>query len=149
MRKIEAILTIDPKLPRFKKKDFQDLWKKVRFLHRSKKNRVEVHLTDSSVIKKLNWQFRRKNKATDVLSFPSSQEDLLGSIVIDIKTAEKQAQEYRHSLKREVLELYIHGLLHLLGFDHERSKDAQLMKQKEEFILQNFLDRIEKSNRRL
>lgn len=88
---------------------------------------VELHLMKSAEMKRLNLQFRKKNKPTDVLSFLSSSSDRLGTVLIDLQTAQKQADFYKHSLKQEIEELFIHGLLHLLGFDHEKANDARIM----------------------
>jgi probable rRNA maturation factor len=74
---------------------------------------------------KLNSQFRRKNLTTDVLSFPyqadefDADKDFLGDIVISIEQAERQATENKLSLENEVFQLILHGILHLLGYDHE------------------------------
>lgn len=92
---------------------------------------LELHFVRSSHMKKLNHQFRKKNKPTDILSFNGLSRELLGSLVIDIDTAQKQALEYKHSRTREIHELFVHGVLHLLGFDHETPKDAEQMKKKE------------------
>ena len=76
-------------------------------------------------IRKLNSTYRGQDKVTDVLSFPSDQEynpdsDVyLGDIVISTDAAVRQAKEARHSVKREINELIIHGVLHLCGYDHE------------------------------
>jgi probable rRNA maturation factor len=74
---------------------------------------------------KLNHQFRGKNRTTDVLSFPyeadefDADKDFLGDIVISIEQAERQAIENKLSLENEVFQLILHGILHLLGHDHE------------------------------
>jgi probable rRNA maturation factor len=72
----------------------------------------------------LNNQFRGKNKTTDVLSFPfendfDSNENFLGDIVISLEQAERQAAENNLTLENEVQQLILHGILHLLGYDHE------------------------------
>lgn len=95
--------------------------------HRSRKREVELHLVKSPQMKSLNFRFRGKNTPTDVLSFEHSLGNLLGSIVIDVQTASKQARQFKHSTLREIQELFVHGLCHLLGYDHELPKDAQRM----------------------
>ena len=88
-------------------------------------------------IRRLNRQFRRVDKATDVLSFPLGSRPAetepggryLGDIVISVETAERQALAQRHPLVMELQILMIHGLLHLLGYDHER--DRGQMRRKE------------------
>ncbi|ACM93548.1 conserved hypothetical protein [Nautilia profundicola AmH] len=96
---------------------------------------IELILTDDEEIKELNSQFRNKDKATDVLSFPLEAMPgmPLGSIVISIDTAKKGAEEFGHSVDDEIRLLFLHGLLHLLGYDHET--DNGEMRAKEEEII--------------
>jgi probable rRNA maturation factor len=71
-------------------------------------------------IRKLNQQFRRIDKATDVLSFPADGPELeLGDIAVSVETAERQAKENGLSFDNEIAQLILHGLLHLSGYDHE------------------------------
>lgn len=86
-------------------------------------------------IKKLNKIYRKKNKPTDVLSFPFEDEDLLGEIYISLDTAEKQCKSFETSLREEILRLFVHGLLHLLGYDHKKKKDKEIMEKLENFYL--------------
>jgi probable rRNA maturation factor len=86
------------------------------------KGQVTVLLTTDAAIRKLNRQFRGKDKATDVLSFPAEgigAEKIAGDLAISVPTARKQAVEQRHSLSTEIKVLILHGLLHLAGHDHE------------------------------
>lgn len=96
-------------------------------------------MTDPT-IHALNRQYRGKDKPTDVLSFPLADEIqpfLLGDVVISIETAARQAQRRRHSLPEEVQTLLIHGILHLLGYDHEVSRsEAIRMHRKEREVMQ-------------
>ena len=108
---------------------------------------VSVTFCDNEYIKKLNAEFRNKDSATDVLSFPMYDFDdemgaetnpdgsiSLGDIVISLERAAEQAKELGNSFEREVAFLVIHSTLHLLGYDHERSKDdeeAQCLAQRE------------------
>ena len=83
---------------------------------------VEVLLADDRTLRRLNRTFRGKDKATDVLSFPASEEFAgghAGDLAISLETAQKQAQEHGHALRDEVRVLLLHGLLHLSGMDHE------------------------------
>jgi len=95
--------------------------------------KVELILSKPEEVRTLNKHYRGKDKTTDVLSFESGVNNLLGSIVIDLETAKLQAREYKHSLEREVLELCVHGIFHLLGYDHENHADAAMMKHYELF----------------
>jgi len=86
------------------------------------KGQVTVLLTTDAAIRKLNRQFRGKNKATDVLSFPASgmgTEGMAGDLAISVTTALEQAREQGHPLAVEIKVLMLHGLLHLAGYDHE------------------------------
>jgi probable rRNA maturation factor len=91
------------------------------------KGQVTVLLTTAAAIRRLNRQFRGKNKATDVLSFPAeaafpgmaAAAQIAGDLAISVPTALRQAAEQGHSLSTEVKVLMLHGLLHLAGYDHE------------------------------
>lgn len=84
---------------------------------------VDVLLAGDRVLRRLNRDFRGKDKATDVLSFPAPAEfaahEHAGDLAISLDTAARQAEEHGHSLQDEVKVLLLHGLLHLAGFDHE------------------------------
>ncbi|GAB6044774.1 rRNA maturation RNase YbeY [Caminibacter profundus] len=99
---------------------------------------LELILTTDEEIQELNYAYRKKDKPTDVLSFPL--ENIpgapLGSIVISIDTAKKEALKFGHSVEDEIKLLFIHGLLHLLGYDHEI--DNGEMREKEEEIIKKF-----------
>ena len=81
---------------------------------------VTVAIVSDARVRALNRQYRRKDKATDVLSFPSGERGYLGDVVIAAGVAARQAREGGHSLATELRVLALHGLLHLLGYDHER-----------------------------
>ncbi len=86
------------------------------------KGAVSVLLTTDEKIKSLNRDFRHKNKATDVLSFPAAEamrREVAGDLAISVDTARKQALEQGHALRIELKVLMLHGLLHLAGYDHE------------------------------
>jgi probable rRNA maturation factor len=70
-------------------------------------------------IRKLNQQFRKIDKATDVLSFPADDETNLGDVAVSVETAATQAKENGLTFENEVAQLILHGLLHLSGYDHE------------------------------
>ncbi len=83
---------------------------------------VDVLLADDGTLRRLNRGFRGKDKATDVLSFPSAAEvaaEHAGDLAISLDTARRQAREQGHTLRDEVRVLLLHGLLHLSGMDHE------------------------------
>jgi probable rRNA maturation factor len=107
---------------------------------------VSVVLADDGYIHQLNRQYRGKDCSTDVLSFALNEgeepqivngpeEVLLGDIIISLETAARQAEEYGHSLERELAYLTTHGILHLLGYDHMTEDEKAEMRQEEEHIL--------------
>jgi probable rRNA maturation factor len=104
---------------------------------------VAVAICDNEYIRDLNSQYRGIDRETDVLSFPLSDFDIpagpksLGDIVISIDKAITQAEEYGHSLRRELCFLCVHSTLHLLGFDHEVGEEERIkMEKMQEEILQ-------------
>ncbi len=83
----------------------------------------------------LNRQYRGKDKPTDVLSFPLADELqplLLGDVIISVETAARQAQRWGHLLREELQTLMIHGVLHLLGYDHEISRSEAIRMHRKE-----------------
>lgn len=105
---------------------------------------VSVFLTDNEGIQGLNRQYRSLDEPTDVLSFQLDMEEheapegalaLLGDVIISLERAQEQALEYEHVLEREVAFLVVHGVLHLLGYDHETESERALMREREESIL--------------
>jgi len=105
---------------------------------------VSVLITTDEEIQLLNHKHRGIDKPTDVLSFPQyhgigqipPNADCLGDIVISLPRAAAQADEFGHSLRREMAFLTAHGLLHLLGYDHEQGvQDEQIMMSKQEALL--------------
>ena len=81
---------------------------------------MTVAIVSDARVRALNRQYRKKDKATDVLSFTSEERGFLGDVVIASGVAARQAREAGHSLAIELRVLALHGLLHLLGYDHER-----------------------------
>jgi probable rRNA maturation factor len=92
---------------------------------------VAIALVPDSQVRALNSKYRRKNAPTDVLSFPSNEPGFLGDIVIAKGVARRQARDMRHSFRTELRVLALHGLLHLLGYDHENGRDKGAMARME------------------
>ncbi len=86
---------------------------------------MTVALVSDSRVRALNQRYRRENAATDVLSFPADEPGVLGDVVIATGVARRQARQAGHPLQTEIRVLALHGLLHLLGYDHERD-DGQM-----------------------
>lgn len=108
---------------------------------------VSITFTDNEGIRELNREYREKDRATDVLSFPMydmRNGDMpeegypaeLGDIVLSLERAQEQAEEFGHSFKREVAFLTVHSTLHLLGYDHELSDedDADMRRRQKEIM---------------
>jgi probable rRNA maturation factor len=105
-------------------------------------NRAELSivLVSDAQIRRLNKLYRNKDKPTDVLSFPIGEKVngwlILGDIVISVDTAKRQAQELGYSLEEELKRLLVHGLVHLLGYDHELGgEEEKKFFELEEFVL--------------
>ena len=90
---------------------------------------LSIALVGQGRIRELNKKYRGKNRATDVLAFPG---DGLGEIVICLREVKKNAKRYRSNSEKELARVLIHGVLHLLGYDHEKSEQAaEKMREKE------------------
>ncbi len=107
---------------------------------------LDITFVGDKAMQRLNSKFRGKNKTTDVLSFPlhearvaRKQKVFLGDLVISLPTCAKQAKEHKKSFEKELLFLIIHGFLHLLGYDHEKSVKEEKLMQKWERRLENLL----------
>jgi probable rRNA maturation factor len=105
-------------------------------------NRAELSivLVSDAQIRRLNKLYRNKDKPTDVLSFPIGEKVngwlILGDVVISVDTAKRQAQELGHSFEEELKRLLVHGLVHLLGYDHELGgEEEKKFFELEEFVL--------------
>lgn len=108
---------------------------------------LSLALIGNGEMRRLNSQYRKKNYPTDVLSFPAEESfpqptPLLGDVIISVEKAAEQAKERHRSLDQEMITLLIHGIVHLMGYDHERSaKDARIMGRLEKKILGQLCER--------
>ena len=104
---------------------------------------LSVHLIADKKMKKLNLLYRDKDKTTDILSFASEnffkKEKVLGDIFISVPQIKKQAKKYLVSEKEEFARILVHGILHLIGFDHLEKKEADKMFKTQEKILTKIL----------
>ena len=122
--------------------------KKYRFI--KKRVGLTILLSNNENIKKLNKKFRNKNKATDVLSFPSEKKiniqktPYIGDIVISYDFMNKPKVSSILEFKNKVAKIFIHGFLHLLGYDHIKLKDFKVMLIEEEMIYQTIKKKIVK-----
>lgn len=130
-------------LPKAVRVSVKNIIEKVLDASRLDSLRIEIALVDDDTMLKLQKEFKKKNHTTDVLSFPLGFPektfphfaDFLGEMVISIDQARRQALEFNHSLEEEIAVLCAHGLMHLLGFDHERSKKEALRQMQAEYLL--------------
>ena len=121
--------------------------KKYKFLN--KKISFSLLLSNNKNIKKLNKNFRNKNKATDVLSFPlnskkkiSKKEIYVGDIIISYDFMNDPKTQSFDNFKEKVIRTFIHGFLHLIGFDHIKNRDYKKMLKEEEYIFNFVISKI-------
>ena len=95
------------------------------------KKATDVVFCSDYTIRKLNRTYREINKATDVLSFYFGDPDFLGEIYISLQRAKIQARRFECSYDDEIIRLFVHGLFHLLGYDHETEPERKIMEKKE------------------
>lgn len=118
------------------------------YLKHEKDAEVSISYVDEEEIQSINKEYRNKDQVTDVISFALEDEEdnlihedalrTLGDIIVCTKRAEEQAFEYRHSYRRELLFLSLHGFLHLLGYDHMEDDDEREMNTLQDEILEAF-----------
>ena len=108
---------------------------------------ISLSFVTPEEIRSINKRFRKTDSVTDVLSFPASYsfaegeknekgEIILGDVIICVKRAEEQALNFGHSFKRELVFLYVHSLLHLLGYDHMEDDEREIMENKQRIIME-------------
>ena len=131
----------------FFKKICRSFPKKYKFLN--KKISLTLMLSNNKNIKKLNKHFRNKNKSTDVLSFPLnskikiSKKIYIGDIIISYNFMNKPKSQNLNSFKQKVIKTFIHGFLHLIGFDHIKNNDYKKMLKEEKLIYNYVISKID------
>ncbi|MBC8588375.1 rRNA maturation RNase YbeY [Paratissierella segnis] len=103
---------------------------------------VSVSYVDNYEIKKLNREYRGIDRETDVLSFPFNEVVdipvlILGDIIISVEKAYEQSIDYGHSLDREIVYLTVHSMFHLMGYDHLKDEEKEIMRNKEKRVMKN------------
>lgn len=134
--------------------DLDSAVKNIVKLYDVSENEVSITLTNDKIIHKLNREYRGIDRPTDVLSFAFRESDepeinfdddfesnneninILGEIIISVERAQKQAEEYGHSFRREIVFLTVHGMLHLLGYDHIEEEERLEMEREQNFIME-------------
>ncbi len=130
----------------FFKKICNSFPKKYKFLQR--KVSFTLLLSNNKSIKKLNKNFRHKNKSTDILSFPSNKklkkikENYIGDIIISYNFIDRPKSQSLKSFKEKLIKTFIHGFLHLLNFDHIKDKDYIKMLKEEELIYKSVISKL-------
>ena len=118
---------------------------KVGELYGVENGEVSVTLTNNDYIHQLNRKYRQIDRPTDVLSFALNESEepdiengpdinVLGDIILSVERAEEQAADYGHSLRREIAFLTVHGMLHLLGYDHMEEADRLEMEEEQRYV---------------
>ena len=120
--------------------------KKYKFLN--KKVSITLLLSNNKNMKKLNKNFRKKNKSTDILSFPFSKkvkiskQTYIGDIIISYNFMSQPKPQPLKTFKKKIIKTFIHGFLHLLGFDHIKNKDYIKMLKEEDHIYQSVISKV-------
>ena len=115
----------------------------------NKKVNFTLMLSNNKRTKKLNKEFRDKNKSTDVLSFPLNKKTkilkttYIGDIIISYNFIDKPKSQNLKSFKEKIIKTFIHGFLHLLGFDHVKNKDYKKMLNEEEMLYKSVISKID------
>ena len=120
--------------------------KKYKFLN--KEISLTLLLSNNQNIKRLNKEFRNKNKPTDILSFPFckkvkiSKRAYIGDIIISYNFINKPKSQKLKFFKKKLIKIFIHGFLHLLSFDHKKNKDYKKMLKEEDYIYQSVISKL-------
>ena len=120
--------------------------KKYKFVN--KKVSLSLLLSNNKNIRKLNKDFRNKSKSTDILSFPFkekynlSKQTYIGDIIISYNYINKPKTQSSNLFERKLIKIFIHGFLHLIGFDHIKNKDYKKMFKEEEQIYQSVISKL-------
>ncbi len=137
---------------KLKKKNlfFKDICKAfpAKYKFPKKKISFSVMLSNNTKIKKLNFFYRKKNKPTDILSFPTydklkiSNKTYIGDIIISYNFINKPKSQNIKEFKKKLIKIFIHGFLHLLGFDHKKNSEYKEMYKEEEYIYKTVIKKL-------
>ena len=121
-----------------------------KYQFKKRKILITLFLSNNKSIKKLNFKFRNKNKPTDILSFPLNQKIgkkfYLGDIIISYQYMVKSKKITNLDFKKKLIKIFIHGFLHLIGFDHKINKDYKKMHNEEVKIFNLIENKVDKIN---
>ena len=149
---MEIIISKEPETIDINESIIEDIKKAIKVigeLYDVKDSEVSITLTNDKKIHELNRDYRGIDRPTDVLSFAFRESDepeiinndvdeaidTLGDIIISVDRAKSQSEDYGHSLRREIVFLTVHGMLHLLGYDHMEEADRLEMEKEQEYIM--------------
>lgn len=107
-------------------------------LHLPDATEISLLFTDDVTMRSYNRQYRNLDKTTDVLSFPQgfdADNKILGDVLISVDTALRQAKMHDISVESEIERLLVHGILHLLGYDHKKKKERKIMREQENYLI--------------
>jgi len=130
---------------RIRRKPIEKLFKMImkEVSDKNAQGKINLIFTSDRKIQKLNKCYRRTDQPTDVLSFnleqPPGRSSIFGEIYISVETSKRQAGEYDTTLNDELLRLFCHGLLHVLGYDHIKAGDRRKMEECEKYFLKAFI----------
>ncbi len=96
---------------------------------------ISIAIVSSSAVKKLNKQYRKKDKATDILTFVLNENDCLGEIILSPKDIARRAKAMGKTLQETAAFLIVHGILHIMGYTHKKNHDTAKMESKEKKLL--------------
>ena len=147
---MEILISAEPEEPGFPhelEECVRNAVEKVGELYDATDAEVSITLTDNTHIHELNRDYRGIDRPTDVLSFALNESEepeildgpemnILGELVISVERAQEQAIEYGHSLRREIAFLTVHGMLHLLGYDHMEEEDRKEMEEEQRYVME-------------
>lgn len=99
--------------------------------HLGFKGSITVYFCGDKLCRRINKDFLKRNGLTDVISFPINENGYIGDVLINLRQVERQARLYKISFKEELKRILIHGILHILGYDHEKDKGEMLSLQED------------------
>ncbi len=107
-----------------------------------KNSKFTILFCGDRLMKKLNYEFRKKQRTTDVLSFPSGEKEYLGDIAISLEETYRNSTRFKRPFYEELLRLILHGILHLIGYEHEEGENSEMIKIQEKIINEYFSKNI-------
>lgn len=116
--------------------NYDDIISDIEKVFENEEKEVSLILVTLDEIHEMNKDYRHIDRPTDVLSFESGEEEYIGDIFVCIEKVISQANDYGHSVTREAAFLVVHGILHLLGYDHMIKEDEEIMFKKQDEIME-------------